>query len=53
MRVWQERGDYSKLTEESIRNPVQEDEKEQADEDDRPSVEDMHKLQETMLQNLM
>ncbi|BGP29495.1 hypothetical protein JCM10296v2_001234 [Rhodotorula toruloides] len=53
MRVWQERGDYSQLTEESIRNPVQEDKEEQADEDDRPSVEDMHKLQETMLQNLM
>ncbi|BGO97200.1 hypothetical protein NBRC10513v2_001120 [Rhodotorula toruloides] len=53
MRVWQERGDYSQLTEDSIRNPVQEDKEEQADEDDRPSVEDMHKLQETMLQNLM
>ncbi|BGP05440.1 hypothetical protein JCM10049v2_001246 [Rhodotorula toruloides] len=53
MRVWQERGDYSQLTEDSIRNPVQEDKEEQADEVDRPSVEDMHKLQETMLQNLV
>ncbi|GEM09215.1 mediator complex, subunit Med17 [Rhodotorula toruloides] len=52
MRVWQERGDYSKLTEDSIRNPVQKDKEEQADEDDRPSVENMHKLQKTMLQNL-
>ncbi|GAA6035094.1 hypothetical protein JCM8097_002181 [Rhodosporidiobolus ruineniae] len=52
MRVWAERGDYSLLTEESIRNPVEEDKDDKEDDDPRPSVEDMRKLQEAMLHNL-
>ncbi|GAA5982619.1 hypothetical protein JCM11641_002602 [Rhodosporidiobolus odoratus] len=51
-RVWAERGDYSQLTADSIRNPKEEDDHAKDDEDTRPSVEDMRKLQETMLNNL-
>ncbi|BGP45404.1 hypothetical protein JCM10450v2_001222 [Rhodotorula kratochvilovae] len=52
MRVWAERGDYSQLSEERVRNPPQEHEQAQEDEDPRPSVEDVRKLQETMLNSL-
>ncbi|GAA5857410.1 hypothetical protein JCM8547_002264 [Rhodosporidiobolus lusitaniae] len=52
MRVWAERGDYSLLTEESIRNKVEEDEKDKEDEDTRPSPEDIRKLQDSMLNSL-
>ncbi|GAA5884890.1 hypothetical protein JCM6882_007140 [Rhodosporidiobolus microsporus] len=52
MRVWAERGDYSRLTAESILNPTEEEEDAKEDEDPRPSVEDMRKLQESMLHNL-
>ncbi|BGP13361.1 hypothetical protein JCM10213_005793 [Rhodosporidiobolus nylandii] len=52
MRVWAERGDYSLLTEDSVRNPKEDDAAEKEDEDTRPSVEDMRKLQEEMINNL-
>lgn len=56
MRVWAERGDFSKVTEQSIRNPtLQEDSKaddEDKDKDTRPTVEDVRKLQETMIYSL-
>lgn len=58
MRVWAERGDFSKVTEQSIRNPAlhaeQEDSKadEDEDKDTRPTVEDVRKLQETMIYSL-
>ncbi|GAA5831038.1 hypothetical protein JCM11251_005119 [Rhodosporidiobolus azoricus] len=52
MRVWAERGDYSKLTADSILNPQEEEEDKKEDEDSRPSVDDMRKLQESMLHNL-
>lgn len=57
MRVWAERGDFSKVTEQSIRNPTlhaeQEDPKaDDEDKDTRPTVEDVRKLQETMIYNL-
>jgi hypothetical protein len=58
MRVWAERGDFSKVTEQSIRNPAlhadQEDSKagEDEDKDTRPTIEDVRKLQETMIYSL-
>lgn len=55
-RVWAERGDFSLLTADSIRNPDSDDTSKQdgedADEDARPSVEDMRALQETMIHSL-
>ncbi|GAA6000600.1 hypothetical protein JCM10207_004570 [Rhodosporidiobolus poonsookiae] len=52
MRIWAERGDFSLLTADSIRNPKDDAEEDKDDEDSRPSEEDMRKLQETMLTNL-
>ncbi|GAA6047774.1 hypothetical protein JCM3770_001771 [Rhodotorula araucariae] len=52
MRVWAERGDYSQLSEERIRNPPQEQHNALEDQDPRPSVDDVRKLQETMLNSL-
>ncbi|GAA5998183.1 uncharacterized protein JCM10292_002380 [Rhodotorula paludigena] len=55
-RVWAERGDFSLLTADSIRNPDSDDttkqDGEDADEDARPSVDDMRALQETMIHSL-
>ncbi|GAA5901754.1 uncharacterized protein JCM6883_000383 [Sporobolomyces salmoneus] len=55
MRVWAERGDYSLVTEESIRNPPPEDsdkDKVEQDPSGRPSSEEMRKFAESMLNNL-
>ncbi|CEQ39312.1 SPOSA6832_00842 [Sporobolomyces salmonicolor] len=52
MRVWAERGDYSLVTEETIRNPPPEANDDDQVPDGRPSSEDMRKLQEDMLTNL-
>lgn len=57
MRVWAERGDFSVVTEQSIRNPTlhADEEKSKADDEDkdtRPTVEDVRKLQETMIYSL-
>ncbi|GAA5877664.1 hypothetical protein JCM1840_004975 [Sporobolomyces johnsonii] len=52
MRVWAERGDYSLVTEESIRNPPPEAKDDDKVQDGRPSSEDMRKLQQDMLTNL-
>lgn len=51
-RVWAERGDYSQLTEERVLNPPEEDDGDKQDDDTRPSVEDIRKLQESMLKGL-
>jgi len=53
MRVWAERGDYSLITEEKVRNSVEEEEETvKEDPEGRPSPEEMRKLAETMLNNL-
>ncbi|GAA5915238.1 hypothetical protein JCM5296_005905 [Sporobolomyces johnsonii] len=52
MRVWAERGDYSLVTEESIRNPPPQAKDDDKVQDGRPSSEDMRKLQQDMLTNL-
>ncbi|GAA5849806.1 hypothetical protein JCM5353_008614 [Sporobolomyces roseus] len=53
IRVWAERGDYSLITEEKVRNPVEEEEETtKQDPEGRPSPEEMRKLAETMLNNL-
>ncbi|GAA6009946.1 hypothetical protein JCM11491_000876 [Sporobolomyces phaffii] len=56
MRVWAERGDYSLVTHDSIRNPARDvpDDADHAAEDPlgRPSPDEMRKFAETMLNNL-
>lgn len=57
MRLWAERGDFSKVTEDSIKHPPTSDADKDAgdateDKDGRPAVEDVRKLQETMLHSL-
>ncbi|GAA5864651.1 hypothetical protein JCM3774_006026 [Rhodotorula dairenensis] len=61
LRVWAERGDFSKVTEQSIRNPTPSHDddaqggqkgSEAEEQDTRPTVEDVRKLQETMLHSL-
>ncbi|BGP53396.1 hypothetical protein JCM8202v2_000955 [Rhodotorula sphaerocarpa] len=58
MRLWAERGDFSQVTEDSIRNPAPEGDKgaekdgEDGQSDGRPAVEDIRKLQETMIYSL-
>lgn len=58
MRLWAERGDFSRVTEDSIRNPAPEGDKgaekdgEDGQSDGRPAVEDIRKLQETMIYSL-
>ncbi|GAA5979544.1 hypothetical protein JCM10908_002962 [Rhodotorula pacifica] len=59
LRVWAERGDFSKVTKQSIRNPTTLDddgdkgkEASEEDKDSRPTVEDVRRLQETMIHSL-
>jgi len=55
MKVWAERGDYSEVTEETIRNPIvktDDADKVEQDAQGRPSPEEMRTFAENMLNNL-